>query len=48
MIELRIAVWVALPLARLAVALQAELLLVQQLTNQGAADTVAHGGQGLR
>src|SRR3954451_23821508 len=48
MSELRIAVWVALPLARLAVALQAELLLVQQLTNQGAADTVAHGGQGLR
>src|SRR4051794_40940796 len=39
MIELRIAVWVALPLARLAVALQAELLLVQQFTNQGVRPT---------
>ncbi len=46
--ELRIPIRVAFPLARLAIGLQTELLLVQQLAEQSAANPVALGDQRLR
>src|SRR5437773_12035761 len=46
--ELCVAIRVAVTLACLTVALQAELLLVQQLSDHRAADLVARRHQGLR
>ena len=46
--ELRVAIGVALSLARLAIGLQTELLLMQQLTDQRAANTMAFGDQDPR
>src|SRR6202140_2392967 len=43
--ELGIAIRMAVPLARLAVALQAELLLFEHFTNDGVTDPMAKGAQ---
>ena len=44
--ELRVAIRVAVALARLAIGLQTELLLMQQLTDERAANLMAFGDQG--
>jgi hypothetical protein len=48
MFELGVAIRVRVAFARLAIGLQAELLSVQQVTDSGASDLVAHGHQRAR